>query len=108
MNFYLYTMLSCSEEEEFLCDDYVIFKGLKRMAMEETIDAAGERIFNVYHESILYLAYLERQHPEIKQKIKECLKGIKRYFDQQQYNIRNEIEKARDSIIEMLKYYVPK
>ena len=101
-------MLSCSEEEEFLCDDYVIFKGLKRMAMEETIDAAAERIFNVYHESILYLAYLERQHPEIKKKIKECLKGIKRYFKQQELNIEKEIEKARDSIIEMLKPYVPK
>lgn len=101
-------MLSCSSEEEFLCDECKIFKYLRRMAMEETIDAAAERLFYNFEDPILYLGYLETHNPEIKKKIKECLKGIQKYFDEQEQNIEKEIELARDSLIEMLKPYIKK
>ena len=76
--------------------------------MEETIDAAAERLFYDSDIPIMYLAYLERQNPEIKKKIKECLKGIQKYFDEQEQKIEKEIELARDSLIEMLKPYIKK
>ena len=91
------------EEEELEEIENEVFANLMEFLIGQIVDICVSEVCPENKKPSMFFRLLQRKHPNITDKIQECLTGVCKIFEENEQRLKSEIKVAADNLTEALK-----